>query len=59
MAVDLQAAGHRFDFITGLCMRCKTPLKKFEDNGRPQCTGQSTDRWKGFRNPEDDPSGAA
>jgi hypothetical protein len=40
MAVDLQAGGHRFDFITGLCMRCKMPLKKFEDSGRPQCTGR-------------------
>jgi hypothetical protein len=59
MAIDLQAGGHRFDFITGLCMRCKMPLKKFEDSGRPQCTGQSPDRWKVFRNPDDDPSGAA
>jgi hypothetical protein len=58
MAVDLQAGGHRFDFITGLCMRCKMPLKKFEDSGRPQCTGRLPDRSKVFRNPDDDPPGA-
>jgi hypothetical protein len=37
MAIDLQAGGHRFDFITGLCMRCKMSRKKFEDSDRPQC----------------------
>ena len=26
MAVDPQAGGHRFGFITGLCMRYKMPL---------------------------------
>jgi hypothetical protein len=41
MAIDLQAGGHRFDFITGLCMRCKMSIKKFEDHGRPLCTGRS------------------
>jgi hypothetical protein len=59
MAIDLQAGGHRFDFITGLCMRCKTSRKKFEDSDRPQCTGRSPDRREVFRNPDDDPSGVA
>jgi len=59
MAVDLQAGEHRFDFITGLCMRCKMSLKKFEEGGHPRCTNPRPDAWNAFRNPYDDPFGVA
>jgi hypothetical protein len=59
MAIDLQAGEHRFDFITGLCMRCKMSLKRFEEGGRPYCTDRRADSWNGFRKPDDDPSGIA
>jgi hypothetical protein len=32
---NLQAGGHRFDFVSGLCMRWKMPRKTFEANGHP------------------------
>ena len=59
MAIDLQAGGQRFDFITGLCMRCKMSIKKFEDHGRPLCAGRSPDRSKLFHNSDDDPPGGS
>jgi hypothetical protein len=54
MVIDLQAGGHRFDFITGLCMRCKMSRKKFEDGGRPQCTGRPPGSPR-LADPEDKP----
>jgi hypothetical protein len=57
MAIDLQAGGHRFDFVTGLCMRCKMSIKKFEDSGRPPCTGRSP--GEPIDNYDDDPPGGS
>jgi hypothetical protein len=59
MAIDLQAGGHRFDFITGMCMRCKMSIKKFEDSGRPLCTGRPADRGRSDGPDEKLPSGVA
>jgi hypothetical protein len=59
MVIDLQAGGHRFDFITGFCMRCKMSRKKFEDSSRPQCTGGPPGSAP-LADPDDpSPSGAA
>ena len=59
MAIDLQAGGHRFDFIAGVCMRCKMSLKKFEDSGRPQCTGRPLNSRKLLPVRDDDPPAPA
>ena len=55
MAIDLQAGGHRFDFITGRCIRCKMSRKKFEDSGRPRCSGRPPDKRKRLKGPDDKP----
>ena len=52
---DLQAGGHRFDFISGVCLRCKILRKKFDDGGHPRCTGGPAER---MRTTNDDPIGA-
>jgi hypothetical protein len=59
MAFDLQAGGHRFDFIAGICMRCKMSRKTFEDSGRPQCTGRPPNSRKPLPVRDDDPPGVA
>jgi hypothetical protein len=59
MAIDPQTCGHRFDFINGRCIRCKMSRKRFEDNGRPQCSGRPPDRSKRLKGSEDEPPGGA
>jgi hypothetical protein len=44
MAFGVTAAGHWFDRITGACMWCGMPRKKFEDDNRPRCTGRLADK---------------
>jgi hypothetical protein len=56
MAFNRLAGGHRFDFNRMVCLRCGMSRKKFEDRGRPWCTGQSPGKREPLsRNPEDDP----
>ena len=60
MAFEVTAGGHWFDRITGACVWCGMLRKKFEDDNRPRCTAQLTNK----RVPlpilaEDDPPEAA
>jgi hypothetical protein len=59
MAFDRTAGGHHFDFSRGVCTRCEIFREKFEDNGRPPCTGRPPDKRERLTVPDDDPPEAA
>jgi hypothetical protein len=54
MAFDRMAGGHRFDFSRGVCVRCRMSREKFEDSGRPRCTGQPLPERTAVGIPRDD-----
>jgi hypothetical protein len=54
MAFDRMAGGHRFDFSRGVCQRCGMSREKFEDHGRPRCTGKPPDEKIRLTAPPDD-----
>lgn len=54
MGFDRMAGGHRFDFSGEVCVRCRISREKFEDNGRPRCTGRPPERRERFTVPPDD-----
>jgi hypothetical protein len=54
MAFDRLAGGHRFDFSRGVCQRCGMSREKFEDNGRPRCTGKPPEEKIRLTVPPDD-----
>jgi hypothetical protein len=40
---DLRAGGHRFDFVSGICQRCKISRKQFDEGGQPRCKVERPD----------------
>lgn len=40
MAFNRQEGGHAFDFDRGVCARCGITRERYEDSGKPKCTGK-------------------
>jgi hypothetical protein len=41
MPFNATAGGHRFDFISGLCMKCGMSREKFENEHWPRCSSSA------------------
>ena len=59
MVFDRTAGGHRFDFSREVCFLCGISREEFEDDGRPQCTGQPYEKADRLRTPPGKPPEAA
>jgi hypothetical protein len=59
MVFDRTAGGHRFDFSREICFLCGISREEFEDDGRPQCTGQPYEKADRLRSPPGKPPKAA
>jgi hypothetical protein len=50
--------GHEFDFLLGVCLRCQMSRKRYEDSGRPRCTGRPPEKREHQATPPNDDSPA-
>jgi hypothetical protein len=60
MAFYRTVGGHRFDFSSGVCLRCEMTREYYQHNGEPRCVGYPPFRKSPRKPPDnDDPPRAA